>query len=111
MSLRKIRLPFLAGLLLTSSLAWGQAAKSPFSSYGIGEQFGTGLTQNMGMGGTGISNPSYYFVNNMNPALLPYNVRTMFQAGIIGEQRPRILPRYPKKAVAAISTTLFWLFQ
>jgi len=65
----------------------GQAARSPFSSYGIGEQFGSGLTQNMGMGGVGISNPSYWYVNNMNPALLVYNRYTTFQVGIIGEQR------------------------
>ncbi len=87
MSLRKIRFPFLAGLIMSSTLALGQAAKSPFSSYGIGEQFDMALTPNMGMGGTGISNPSYYYANNLNPALLPYNLRTTFQAGIIGEQR------------------------
>jgi hypothetical protein len=87
MSLRKICFPFMAGLILSSTFVLGQAARSPFSSYGIGEQYVPGLTQNMGMGGTGISNPSYYYANVLNPALLPYNLRTTFHAGIIGEQR------------------------
>ncbi|NOT74704.1 MAG: hypothetical protein HOP08_07225 [Cyclobacteriaceae bacterium] len=87
MSLRKIQFCLLISFLLYSSLAAGQAARSPFSSFGVGEQFSTALTQNMGMGGTGISNHTYWYVNNMNPSLLVYNRLTTFQAGIIGEQR------------------------
>jgi len=65
----------------------GQAAKTPFSSFGIGETFGNGLTHNQGMGGLGISNPEYWHLNNVNPALLTYNTITVFEAGFIGEQR------------------------
>ncbi len=39
------------------------------------------------MGGIGISNPDYYHLNNMNPALLVFNNITVFEAGLIGEQR------------------------
>jgi hypothetical protein len=67
--------------------ALGQAARSPFSSYGLGEQYGTALAQAQGMGGVGFSNPQFLYINNQNPALLVYNRLTTFQAGIIGEQR------------------------
>lgn len=65
----------------------GQAAKTPFSSFGIGETFGNGLTQNQGMAGLGISHPEYWHLNNINPALLVYNTITVFEAGFLGEQR------------------------
>lgn len=65
----------------------GQAAKTPFSSFGIGETFGNGLTHNQGMAGLGISNPEYWHLNNINPALLVFNTITVFEAGFIGEQR------------------------
>ncbi len=87
MSLRKIHFPLLFIFSLGSLLALGQAARSPFSSFGIGEQYGTALTHSQGMGGVGISNPQYWYLNNQNPALLVYNRLTTFEAGLIGEQR------------------------
>ncbi len=87
MLLRKIHFSLLVLLLLDSFLAMGQAARSPFSSFGIGEQYGTALTHNQGMGGVGISNPEYWYLNNQNPALLVFNRLTTFQAGVLGEQR------------------------
>ena len=87
MSIRKLQFIILIGLSLGSSWALGQAAKSPFSSFGLGDQFGNAITHNQGMGGTGISNPQFWFINNMNPALLIFNRFSSFQAGIIGEQR------------------------
>ncbi len=72
---------------LSGFAAFGQAARSPFSSYGLGEQYGTALAQGQGMGGVGISNPQFLYINNQNPALLVYNRFTTFQAGMIGEQR------------------------
>ncbi len=68
-------------------MAWGQAARSPFSYLGIGESYGTALTHNQGMAGVGISNPQYFYLNNQNPALLVYNRFTVFEAGFIGERR------------------------
>ncbi|CAN5392038.1 membrane protein [soil metagenome] len=87
MSSHKIAFFSVALLFISSTLTFGQAARSPFSSYGIGEQFGSGLTQNMGMGGVGISNPNFWYTNNMNPALLVFNRFTTFQVGMIGESR------------------------
>ena len=65
----------------------GQAAKTPFSSFGLGETFGNGLTQNQGMAGVGVSYPEYWHLNNINPALLVFNTLTVFEAGFIGEQK------------------------
>ena len=39
------------------------------------------------MGGVGVSNPQYWFLNNMNPALLTQNRITVFQAGMVVDQR------------------------
>lgn len=73
--------------VLSSTVSWGQAAKSPFTYLGIGEYYGNALAHNQGMAGVGISNPQYFFLNNQNPALLVFNRFTVFEAGYIGEQR------------------------
>ncbi len=81
--------------LLTLFIAWlfatgetiAQASKSPYTSQGIGDVFDMGLAHNQGMGGIGISNGSFWYLNNLNPALLPYNSLTVFSAGFIGENR------------------------
>jgi len=65
----------------------GQAARSPYSTFGIGEPYGNATANTQGMGGLGISVPQYWYVNNQNPALLIYNRFTTFQAGMIGESR------------------------
>lgn len=76
-----------AALTITTVSAWGQAAKSPFTSRGLGDIYDMSLVHNQGMGGLGISNGSYWHLNNINPALLPYNSLTIFSAGFIGERR------------------------
>lgn len=65
----------------------GQAAKTPFSAFGIGEYYGNALAHNQGMAGVGISNPQYFYLNNKNPALLVFNTLTVFESGIVGESR------------------------
>jgi hypothetical protein len=67
--------------------AAGQAASSPFSTFGIGELYGNSLIQNQGMGGIGVSQPQFWGLNNQNPALLVYNYYTVFQAGALVESR------------------------
>jgi hypothetical protein len=67
--------------------AMGQATRTPFSTFGIGESYGNALTNTQGMAGVGVSQPQFWFANNQNPALLIYNNRTVFQAGVVGEQR------------------------
>lgn len=68
-------------------MAFCQVANSPFSTFGLGQTYGNALAQNQGMGGVGISNPSSWYINNLNPALLTYNYVTSFQAGMILENR------------------------
>src|SRR5690606_2764334 len=67
--------------------AAGQAAQSPFSTFGIGEKYGNALIHNQGMGGIGIATPQIFYINNQNPALLVYNGLTVFEAGILYESR------------------------
>jgi hypothetical protein len=83
----------LCGLLLVlciGSDAFGQAARSPFSAFGIGEYYGNAPVHSQGMAGVGVSNPQYLYINNVNPALLVFNGLggiTTFQAGLVGEKR------------------------
>lgn len=68
--------------------ASAQAARTPYSSFGIGEPYGASLVNQQGMAGVGVSQPQFYYINNQNPALLVYNsINTAFQAGIIMERR------------------------
>lgn len=74
-------------VVLTATEVWGQAARSPFTTYGIGEAYGNGLAHNQAMGGIGVSQPQMWYLNNANPALLVYNTLTVFQVGVVGESR------------------------
>jgi hypothetical protein len=81
---------YLLGALIVlagSASVQGQSVRSPFSTFGIGEPYGNALIQNQGMGGIGVSQPQFWFLNNQNPALLVYNNITVFQAGAMGESR------------------------
>src|SRR6185436_6914695 len=78
---------FLLIFIAFSSVAFGQAAQTPFSTFGIGEPYGNALIQNQGMGGIGVSQPQFYSINNQNPALLVFNFFTSFQAGALVESR------------------------
>ncbi len=73
-------------VVISAAKVWGQAAPSPFTTYGVGEPYGNGLVHNQG-NGLGVSQPQYWYINNQNPALLVYNNFSVFQVGIVGEQR------------------------
>jgi hypothetical protein len=76
--------PLLLLVVFTSCLeVSGQAARTPFSAFGYGDTYTDALIHNQGMGGAGVSNPQYWYLNNMNPALLTYNRFTVFQAGTV----------------------------
>lgn len=74
-------------IFFVSGLVRAQIAPSPVSTFGFGELVSPGLAQNQGMGGLGISNPSSWYLNNQNPALLVFNYVTVFQAGMQMEKR------------------------
>ena len=59
-----------------------QNAATPYSIYGIGKLSGYGLAYHNNMGGLGLSNGSPLVLNNVNPALLPLNNFTTFDAGL-----------------------------
>lgn len=73
--------------LLLSGSAFGQAARSPFTDFGIGEPYGNALINTQGMAGVGVSQPQFWFLNNQNPALLVYNTLTVFEAGMLVETK------------------------
>ena len=87
MSLYKKYFFSLLVLIALSTAAFGQAARTPFSTFGIGVPYGNALIQNQGMGGIGVSQPQYWTINNQNPALLVFNYYTSFQAGMLVESR------------------------
>src|SRR5215204_6141275 len=70
-----------------SATASGQAAQSIFTSFGVGDMWDPAQANVQGMAGVGISNPQYWYINNLNPALLVFNNYTTFQTGLIGETR------------------------
>lgn len=74
-------------LLLVVTDSAGQSAFSPFSAFGIGELGGNGLTHHQGMAGVGVSNPQYWYMNNVNPALLVFNNFTTFEGGLMVDSR------------------------
>jgi hypothetical protein len=78
---------FLLSCILATATAWGQAARSPFTSLGIGESYGNALVNTQGMAGVGVSQPQFWYLNNQNPALLVYNTLTVFQAGMLIDSR------------------------
>jgi hypothetical protein len=79
---------FIVFSLFLALEASGQAARSPYTTFGIGEPYGSALVNQQGMAGIGVSQPQFLFINNQNPALLVYNsVFSAFQAGLITERR------------------------
>lgn len=64
-----------------------QSAYSTYSILGVGDYVDTAVPAAMGMGGLGISNGSYFYLNNVNPALLYYNGLATFSAGLLAETK------------------------
>ena len=81
------RYGFIVFCTLLAANAAGQAARSPFTTLGIGEPYGNALINTQGMGGVGVSQPQFWYLNNQNPALLIYNNLTVFHAGMLVERR------------------------
>lgn len=81
---------FVFFIFLLSGIATGviaQNAASPYSIFGIGTLSNKALIYNNSMGGLGISNGKAWILNNVNPALLPLNNFSTFDAGLTVEKR------------------------
>ncbi|WP_026967396.1 hypothetical protein [Algoriphagus terrigena] len=68
--------------LLVVTEARAQTSSSTYSALGIGEFNYSGLTQNQGMGGMGISYGTGWNANNVNPAITTKNTIFNFQAAL-----------------------------
>ncbi|RJE71434.1 MULTISPECIES: hypothetical protein [Reichenbachiella] len=77
----------LVATCLCGYLAQAQITFSPYSVFGIGDIQSRAMSHQEAMGGVGIGTPSFYHINNMNPALLTYNVLSAFEIGLQGESR------------------------
>lgn len=77
---------FLVLLFFTIS-AYSQSGNSPYSVRGVGDVASPAQTHNIGMGEVGYSTPNNLYLNNMNPALLPYNTFTTFNLGILSDYK------------------------
>lgn len=81
---------FVLSIFLLSGIAAGvnaQIAASPYSIFGIGTLSSKALIYQNNMGGLGISNGKSWILNNINPALLPLNTWSTFDAGLSVERR------------------------
>jgi hypothetical protein len=74
-------------VLLSQGYLLAQTTYSTYSIIGVGDYVDPAGAAAMGMGGLGISNASYSYLNNSNPALLYYNRAALFSAGIIAESK------------------------
>jgi len=77
----------LAIFMLGLSSVFAQATFSTYSVLGIGDIADPAVPAAMGMGGLGISNGSHWYLNNTNPALLHYNLVSLFSAGVLADTR------------------------
>ena len=74
-------------VLLSHGYLMAQSTYSTYSIIGVGDYVDSAVPAAMGMGGLGISNASYWYLNNTNPALLYYNRIALFSAGILAETK------------------------
>jgi hypothetical protein len=74
-------------LITGHGMVFSQATRSPFTERGIGDVYDGALVHNQGMGGLGYSFANAWYLNQMNPALLPANTLTTIGAGFLSERR------------------------
>ncbi|RZK16453.1 MAG: hypothetical protein EOO56_19895 [Hymenobacter sp.] len=77
-----------APLLLAGSALGQGLGNSPYSRIGLGDFTGNlGGVRQLAMGGTGQAAPNTANINELNPALLVYTPRTMFEVGFNGQYK------------------------
>jgi hypothetical protein len=85
--LKIVKILCFASFVLGGGNAFAQLSKSPYTIQGIGDIQGMGFVANESMGGVGIALGRPFFINNINPALLPMNTVTSFEISALGERR------------------------
>lgn len=85
--MRKIRRTVFLIFALCGQGLMAQHTFSPYTINGIGDISDMSLSSQFAMGEVGIGSPSFWHINSLNPALLPYNTLTSFQMGLGAESR------------------------
>ncbi len=80
-------LGFALGALFVSHLSFSQVSLSTYSSLGIGDLQSQASANLVGRGSVGLSKGETWYLNSLNPALLTFNVVTVYQAGFLGEYK------------------------
>ena len=73
--------------LLSFGSLYAQVTPSPYSSLGVGDLVSPALSNNFSKGDLGVAFPSYWHLNNMNPALLATNRYTVYEFGALLENK------------------------
>jgi hypothetical protein len=79
--IRKILIVFL--LITSSSLLAQRTSSSPYSFFGIGEQYTPRTVENSSMGGIGVAFNHYKYLNFTNPAANAFLRQTTYSLGVL----------------------------
>ena len=80
--IKKVLIVFLL-ITSTSSLLAQGASSSPYSFFGIGEQYSPRTSENSAMGGIGVAFNHYKYLNFTNPAAIAFLRETTYSVGIL----------------------------
>ena len=80
--IKKVLIVFLL-ITLTSSLFAQGTSSSPYSFFGIGEQYSPRTSENSAMGGIGVAFNHYKYLNFTNPAAIAFLRETTYSLGIL----------------------------
>lgn len=101
LSIKLLFLKSVFGLVLLTGFAQAQNINSPYSAIGLGEFKFKGFSQNMGMGGCGLTLQSPSMVNYMNPASQASLSMTNLHAGLTGLAINQVTPDSSAKEINA----------
>ena len=80
--IKKVLIVFLL-IISTSSLFAQGTSSSPYSFFGIGEQYSPRTSENSAMGGIGVAFNHYKYLNFTNPAAIAFLRETTYSLGIL----------------------------
>ena len=80
--IKKVLIVFLL-ITSTSSLLAQGTSSSPYSFFGIGEQYSPRTSENSAMGGIGVAFNHYKYLNFTNPAAIAFLRETTYSVGIL----------------------------
>ncbi|MEQ9424438.1 MAG: hypothetical protein RJQ09_08485 [Cyclobacteriaceae bacterium] len=87
-----------------------QVDQSPYSINGIGDVRSLANPSHFGMAEIGLSTPTPFHINNMNPALLTYNKLTSYNMGVAFDNRSISTETLTQKSGGALLNNLVFSF-